>query len=256
MEAETQETAYKPKVTIEWRGEGKRPPVLFKSPTISNRELEEVLPPGSWEGRPAFIVGGGPSLESFDWTKLKGRRTIGVNLAFYKFEPTITFSMDTRFLNWILNGMYEPKFPGAREKFEKTRAYKVWCLTYTAKLPADIYIVKVFKNYDHGQRNFSFNMREGIGHGANSGFGALNLAFVLGANPIYLLGYDMSHTTTSTHWHGGHPIVQRKDTIEGYKAIFNKWAPEIKKAGTRVVNLNPASGLQCFEFMRQEEVLC
>jgi hypothetical protein len=256
VEVETQKIQ-RPEVTIEWKGTaGARPPVLFKSPTISNRELSEVLPPGSWEGRPAFIMGGGPSLEGFEWGKLRGHRTIGVNLAFYKFNPTITFSMDTRFLNWILNETYEPKYPGIKAKFEKTPAYKVWCLTYSAKLPADIYIIKVFKNHDFGMRNFSFNMSEGIGHGNNSGFGALNLAFVLGANPIYLLGYDMSHTETRTHWHEGHPIVQKKDTVEGYKTIFAKWAPKIKEAGVRVINLNPESALRCFEFMRQEEVLC
>ncbi|GAG00227.1 unnamed protein product, partial [marine sediment metagenome] len=34
------------------------------------------MPDGAWNGKPCFIVGGGPSLKGFDWTKLNGHRTI------------------------------------------------------------------------------------------------------------------------------------------------------------------------------------
>ena len=101
-----------------------RAPILFKSPTISNRQISEVLPAGCWSDGPAFIVGGGPSLKGFDWKRLEGLRTIGINLAFYYFDPTIAFAMDTRFLHWILVGRYDEKYPGFKEKFEKTPAYK------------------------------------------------------------------------------------------------------------------------------------
>jgi hypothetical protein len=230
-----------------------RPPVLFKSPTITNPLAVDVLPQGSWLNKPAFIIGGGPSLAGFNFERLRGRRTIGVNLAFYFFEPTIIFSMDTRFLNWITNGTYETKYPGCREKFRATAAYKIWLLTYTASLPDSILVAPVFRNYDHGRLHLSWVFRDGLGHGNNSGFGALNLALVLGANPIYLLGFDMKHEKTKTHYHAGHPLPQSPSQVAGFIQPFDRSADEIKKRGIRVVNLNRGSALRSFEFGDIEE---
>jgi len=114
-----------------------------------------VLPDGSWKNKPCFIVGGGPSLKDFNWHLLKGKRTIGVNRAFEKFEPTVMFSMDTRFLKWLLNDKYGS---AARDRFLSLRSYRVWLCTYTVKLPDYIYIVKVYKHYRAGLRAFTWSL--------------------------------------------------------------------------------------------------
>lgn len=230
--------------------------LLFQSAETTNRHFEEVMPSGSWHGHPAFLVGGGPSLRGFDFARLRGRRSIGVNIAFYAFDPTIIFSMDTRCLNWILNGTYDRgSFPGLRDKFKKTAAYKTWLLTYTASLPDDIFIVPVHKSYQVGLDSFTFRYRDGIGHGNHSGYAALNLAVILGANPIYLLGYDCNRQPDASHWHAGHPIPQNPTHLTTFIKYMTNAAPIIKKAGIRVVNLNPASALRCFEFGSLEEAL-
>jgi hypothetical protein len=231
-------------------------PMLFRSTSFTNRYLSEVLPDGSWRGHPAFIVGGGPSLAGFDFQRLRGKRSIGVNIAFHKFDPTIIFSMDTRCLNWILKGQYEATFPGIRERFEDTAAYKVWLLTYSASLPDNIFIVPVYGSYEAGLTSLTFDSKEGIGHGNNSGYAALNLALALKADPIYLMGFDCNRgTEDKSHWHAGHPIPQNPKHLEGFIKRFQYAAPLIKKAGVRVVNLNPASALGCFEFGKIDEVL-
>lgn len=230
--------------------------LLFQSAETTNRHFEEVMPGGSWHGHPAFIVGGGPSLRGFDFSRLRGRRSIGVNLAFYAFDPTIIFSMDTRFLNWIFNGTYDRgSFPGLRAKFEKTAAYKVWLLTYSASLAEDIFIVPVHKSYQDGLGSFTLRYRDGIGHGNNSGYAALNLAVILGANPIYLLGFDCNRLPDASHWHAGHPVPQNPKHLDSFIPRFETAAAATKKAGIRVVNLNPASALRCFEFGSLEEAL-
>jgi hypothetical protein len=222
---------------------------------MTNRSVSEVLPDGSWAGHPAFIVGGGPSLVDFDFERLRGHRSIAVNIAFWKFEPTMIFSMDTRCLNWILKGHYEPKFPGLLAKFKKSTAYKVWLMTYTASLPDDIFTVNVFNDYTTGLGVFPRRSTDGIGHGNNSGYGALNMAVCLGANPIYLLGFDCSRTAEKSHWHEGHPVPQNPKHLDGFIPRFNRAAEIIKAAGVRVVNLNPASALKCFEYGTIEEAL-
>jgi len=232
----------------------------FGAEQLTNRFIYEVLPDRSWKGKPCIVVGGGPSLTNFDWELLRGWRVIGVNRVYEKFDPTIIFSMDTRFLRWILNGKYGEE---AREKFMASKAYKVWLCTYNCKLPPEIFIVKVWGNYSRGFRVFPDTMRNGIGHGNNSGYGALNLATCLGANPIYLLGFDMSYVRENpenilklrTHWHDGHPQPHKPDTVNRFIDYFRVPAARAKELGIDIINLNPNSMLKCFPRRRREEVL-
>lgn len=235
------------------RNKGKFP---FPSGELSNRFMYEVLPDRSWKGKPCVIVGGGPSLKDFDWSLLRGWRVIGVNRVYERFDPTVIFSMDTRFLRWILDGKYGHE---TAEKFASSRAYKAWLCTYNCKLPDDIFILRVWRTYSQGFRAFPDTMREGIGHGNNSGYGALNLAACLGASPIYLLGFDMKYGTQQskarTHWHEGHPITHRPDTVQGFVKYFQLAATRTKEMGLQVINLNPESALPYFPKKAFKEVL-
>jgi hypothetical protein len=42
-------------------------------------------------------------------------------------------------------------------------------------------------------------------HGTHGGYQAINLAVLMGAAKIVLLGYDMRVSSKSGHWHDGHP---------------------------------------------------
>jgi hypothetical protein len=227
-------------------------PMLYRSKEYGNPFIMEVLPDNSWKDKPCFIIGGGPSLKDFDWTKLKGKRTIGINLAYLKHDPTIIFSMDTRFLNWLEQKYYGPE---ALDLFWRSPAYRVWLATYVISLPGDIHLVKVYKNYNAGLRGFTWSMKDGIGHGNNSGYAALNLAVCLGANPIYLLGFDCSHENGKSHWHKGHPVKQSEVTVQKFIFYFEKASQLLKSKGIRVINLNPESGLNCFPKMDPGEIL-
>ena len=241
-----------------WNKRWGPPPILFSTNQFRNRWFWEVVPDGAWADKPCFIVGGGPSLKHFDWTKLKGHRTIGVNRAFERFDPTIIFSMDTRFFNWMINDKYATLVSDgseAKAKFLTSTAYKVWLCTYTLELPKDIFLVPVVKNYFYGKRNFTFSMQEGIGHGDNSGYAALNLAVCLGANPIYLLGFDCQHENGKSHWHEGHIMKQESFRATRWIKFFNIAAETLAPTNFRVVNLNPNSALECFEKMRPGRIL-
>lgn len=230
----------------------------FGAVQLSNRFIYEVLPDRSWKGKPCVVIGGGPSLSDFDWDLLCGWRVIGVNRVYEKFDPTIIFSMDTRFLRWIMEAKYGEK---ARKKFMSSKAYKVWLCTYNCKLPPEIYIVRVWENYSRGFRAFPDTMRQGIGHGNNSGYGALNLAACLGANPIYLLGFDMRYAREDaagekmrTHWHEGHPQPHRPNTVSNFIDYFRLPAARAKEMGVDIINLCPGSALSCFPRIRREEI--
>lgn len=233
-----------------------REPHLYKAETYTNRWLHEILPDRSWGGTSCFIIGGGPSLKNFDWSRLNGRLSVGVNRVYETMNPTILFSLDTRFLHWIELGLYGED---ALRKFNRFSGLKVWLCTYVVSLPEDIFIVKVYRNYKAGLSSFTFSMRDGIGHGNNSGYAALNLAACLEANPIYLLGFDMKHDNGKSHWHEGHPMPQREERVETFKARFDAAAPMIKAYGFKVINLytnnKDDSALECFEKRHVDEVL-
>ena len=236
---------------------------LYQHPERTNRYLWEVLPDRAWEDKPCIVVGGGPALKDFDWSLLSGWRTIGVNRAFEKFTPTITFSMDTRFLMWVRSGRYGKD---VAERFASLESYKVWLITYAASLPKDIFIVPAKGGYKEGHYAFVRKMTGGLGHGNNSGYGALNLAVCLGANPIYLLGYSMKHDVFvdktgkswgKSHWHNGHPMPQYESTVEKFIHYYDRVAPTIKKWGIKVINLSKKedTSLKCFPIKDPREIL-
>jgi hypothetical protein len=212
---------------------------------VNERWLREVLPEGSWAGRPAVCIGGGPSLIGFDWHRLDGWLTIGTNRVFERHDPTIIFTMDRTFYVNVIGGRYGA---AAREAWERSRALKA--LLKAANRPGldGVFSIPIYRNYVHGRTAFSFSLAGGLGHGNNSGYGALNLAVCLGANPVYLLGYDMKHSAGRSHWHEGHPRPQREHTVTSFILGFNRASLEIAHRGISVVNLNPDSALKCFEF--------
>jgi len=77
----------------------------------------------------------------------------------------------------------------------------------------------------------------------------------LGANPIYLLGFDMKYAGEKTHWHKGHPVPHRPNTVQRFKQYFKMAAIKTKERGIKVINLNPASALPYFPKRHYEEVL-
>ena len=209
----------------------------------TNRFAWDVLPDNSWHNQPCFIIGGGPSLTHFNWDLLKGKLTIGINRVYENLDPTIIFGMDPHFVRWILMGKYGDE---AKKKFMESRAFKVWLLTAIVSLPSYIHILKVWNSYASGRHSFPFSMKEGIGHGCNSGYAALNFAACLGANPIYLLGYDMK----GAHWHNGHPVKHGMQDENEKMAMFIEnlayAATALKAKGVQVINLNPDSALPWF----------
>lgn len=222
-----------------------RPKVIPKELMAAN-----IVRDGVWGGGRAFIIGGGPSLRGFDWSWLSGELVIAVNRAYEFCEPAIIFSMDKRYLQWVL-GEHIPGNPYAREQLLNYRkGYKIWMDAGVKDFPAvksDIYVLPCV-----GTRVFSKELSEGLGGGANSGYAALNLAYLLGADPIYLLGFDMGggqdESDEKQAWfHDGYPDNQGKMVFNKFKKnITDIAAPALKEAGVEVVNLSAVSKLECF----------
>jgi hypothetical protein len=204
--------------------------------------LTDILSDGDWKGGPCFIVGGGPSLKGFDFKRLPEARTLVINRTF-EFMPqaAILFSMDSLYYR---EACRKPKtdprrFPGV----------KVWLDTHGFPYQG-VLLVK-----SRGECGLSESLGLGLYHGANSGYGAVGLAACLGADPIYLLGFDMDPTKSLTHFHSGYIMRTGREKVARYIKNFEALAPLLEARGFHVMNLSLTSGLRCFPKASIDEVL-
>jgi len=86
-----------------------------------------------------------------------------------------------------------------------------------------------------------------IRYGGNSGYQAVNLAYLWGAGRILLLGYDMGHNGL-THYFGDHPNgIQVNSPFKMFMKCFETIRP--KDYGIEIINCTPGSKLDCFPRM-------
>lgn len=92
--------------------------------------------------------------------------------------------------------------------------------------------------------------------GMDSGTNALNIAYLLGARQIVLLGFDMSPVG---HWHEGHSKKSAPPPDDIYRTryvpVLNVMANKLKQDGVEVVNASPGSYLQCFPIAHLSDLL-
>lgn len=96
--------------------------------------------------------------------------------------------------------------------------------------------------------------RDHIRHGSNSGYQAINLAYLLGAGRIILLGYDMG-ATGNTHFFGAHPKPMTSGNYTTFVERFTPLAEDLKREGVEVLNCTPQTALTQFTRASLDDVL-
>lgn len=108
-----------------------------------------------------------------------------------------------------------------------------------------------------------FRMGSGLGlkrinHGNNSGFQAINFAYLEGARRIVLLGYDMQHHEGRHHWHEDHPAGMGNFNPGMPELCLPKFTPlaaDLAERGVEVINATRRTALTCFKRMPLADVL-
>lgn len=215
--------------------------------------LHEILNSGDWKNERCFIIGGGPSLLDFDFNILKGGKIIAINKAFINVPfADIMFGIDKKFYNWASNPEFnkEDTLKNLNENFKKFKGIKI-----ILKLPGEVYSDDISLIKSCGDKGISDKLEDGIYFGANSGYGALNLAICLGANPIYLLGYDMKQGKNGeSHYHSGYPQIQVGKALTTFLSRFPLIADYAKEKNINIINLSTDSKLKCFKFDKIENL--
>lgn len=186
------------------------------------------VPRDQWAGEPCVILGGGPSMPKELVPGLRGRaRVIAVNNAGLDLAPwaDVLYFSDKQWLDW--NERDLPKYKGP---------------LILSRSPVDNPRVRLIGRTTRQALSRSPDILAGFCGGAN----AINLAYLLGASPIILFGFDMR----PGNWHRKHRKPPRANchSLEFIPAL-NRMAPELEKAGVSVINATPGSALTCFPIM-------
>ena len=166
---------------------------------ISSTSLPYGKVVGDWSDKEVFLIGAGPSLEGFNFDVLDGY-TIGANKTALVANTDVMFSLDYRYMkeyhNEIMQYSGEVYF-GVLNKHETY--YNPNC------------------TYLKAEREGGLSSDPHMVIGLNSGYGALNIAYLKNARKINLLGLDM-RISAKKHFHGGYEWDKSKG------ASYNSWA--------------------------------
>ena len=154
-----------------------------------------IVPPEVLEqyDHTCYLVGGGPSLVGFDWSKLDDKYVVGVNRA-YEVLPNaqIIYFTDDDWWNTHKAALLEHKGQLIKGSLNLQRMHHP----------------RVAQYHLTGETGWEKGMGR-LKHGRNSSYAIMNMLVQhLGFKKIYLLGLDMKWgkkgDKSTSHWHSGH----------------------------------------------------
>lgn len=194
--------------------------------------------PRQWEGRTAFILGGGPSLALVDLAELRDRgAVIAINDAGLLKAPwaDVHYFADPHWAEWHHTefGFFTGRYRVTRNPVDKFYpAFDIRVLDRERLAPLS-----------RDPRRVA---------GPDSGSNAINLAFLFGAARIVLFGFDMR----PGHWHDRHRrATPPTHYAECFMPAIAAMAIALKREGIEVVNATPGSALKCFPVITPAEAL-
>ncbi len=190
-----------------------------------------------WPGSTVVCVASGPSLTRADVEYCRGRaRVIAINTSLHLAPWADAFyACDGRVWQWH------------QESIAAFRGLKFAMDREAAK-----YGATVLRN--GGVWGLSSDPTT-VANGRNSGYQAVNLAVLLGASRIILLGYDMQMGTNGEHhWHKDHPN-KGKPPYSACVAAFKTLVEPLAAAGVTVTNCSRRTALTMFPFRDLEATL-
>jgi len=202
---------------------------------------------GCWKDEPCFLVGGSRGLkhaidQGFKFSMLKGFHSIGVNHVVEDYHDFEWFLFqDKRFLTI--------------SKYNLMKEYKGRIFAHVRTRLAPSERVTIFYTQDDGPVE---RIVQGLFTFIASGFTAINLALVSGANPIYLLGVDtggMKNDSTPAHYKDDYPGEVLNCAYWGkYLNITPKRAMRYAPWAERFVNVDPLGAITMFKKMPVRDI--
>lgn len=192
------------------------------------------VPNQEWKDEDVYIIGGGVSLESFDWELIKGKRTIGCNSAYILGHEICNILVFGDVLWWEKIG---------RKGTQEFGGIVVGCVMGAKNLTREPWLLTMPR---HGVLGFG---TKALGFFGNTGGLAINLALILGAKRVFLLGFDMHLSENrKANWHDVRYEPARADVYKRFCNEFRRAAGSLEKVfpGREIWNVTDDSDLNEF----------
>ena len=137
--------------------------------------MPEWTPSQIWPGEDAYVIGGGDSLFAFDWELIRGLNTVGCNSRYTLGADLCKVTVFGDKTWWDSIG----------KKGTEDYGGMVVCACPKLKDDPTPWLLKMKQNDVAGLG------RSALGWHGNTGSLAINLALILGAKRVFLLGFDM-----------------------------------------------------------------
>jgi len=193
-----------------------------------------------WKDTDAIIIGGGRSLIGFDWSQLRDVHTVGCNSAFRLGVDVCEVCCfgDQKFYNTYASemGNYEGE----------------WVTNTPGLLPSKCEWLHTMPRLDYGLGH------EELAWNNSTGALAVNVALLLGAKRIGLLGMDMkSNCSYSQNWHEFGLDNGQRGLYEKFTTGFTRLSAALSEEfpDREIVNCGPDSALDVFPRMSLDQFL-
>lgn len=217
------------------------------------RRIDDELRDGAWRGKGAVVFGSGPSLSrrldlDGDLVRRHGMVSIGANAEYHR-RPEVAILSDLQCLNL---------FRGKRD----------WCETLALRVIHEQLLdvghfdkVGDESDYVYAPRRreliWSDSFADGLYPVTNTGAMALHVASILGADPIFLVGFDMGFGPAGESYHHNYypPTWKAADwALKRYRRELERVRPEIEKR-SRLFVVGPSKLSDEFERLDLEDFL-
>lgn len=199
--------------------------------------------PKLYIGQTVFVVGGGPSVNHIPWKLLRDRPIVGCNDAFRLGDHIdwLVFA-DKRW--WVWNHEELTKW--------KNRENTIALVPQLLKdKPSWLKIVR------RDEARFGLSVEpDTVCWNRGCGGAAINVAYLLGASRVVLLGFDMRMVDRKHNWHDNHRSEERPKIYQNSMIPFLKpMSDAMKVTGFQIVNATPNSALDVFPIKPLEELI-
>jgi len=181
--------------------------------------------------RIVYVIGGGPSLDGFDFSKLDGFK-IGANRAAIVSKSDVLVSMDCTF---------EKRCRREIEEFDGE--------VILIHLRPELVKEKIKKAYyKKGNRSAGLSKDPEVVNGLNSGYAALNVAYQYGAKNIALLGFDMQTEGKKIHFHSEYTWQTGGGNYKSWTRFFDDAKRIFDRQGVTCTNYVGPNGSALTQF--------
>jgi hypothetical protein len=208
--------------------------------------------PRSWKGETCCILAGGPSLRGFDASVLVGRRVIAINDS-WRLCPwaDVHYYCDAGWWNGQI--VLNRRSLDGSVCFLDMMQVGFWV---KGSLPNEADHPHARTVRFTGQQGLE-TVATGLRHGSNSGYAAINLAYLFGAQRILLLGFDMRTEARRSHWHDEERPADFENQVikRSFLPHFPTLVDPLAAAGVEVINCTAGSALKCWPHVPLAEAL-